>query len=89
MRRAPQSSSSADEVLVVVELLADEPLRLALVRRDESGSASMPSRSGSPSGRARSARPAVEVADRLGVEGVVDSAGKRAGEDDESAPRER
>ena len=37
------------EVLPLVELLADERLRLALVRRDRNGSASSPSRSGSPS----------------------------------------
>ena len=68
----------------VVELLADERLRLALVRRDE--------RSARPRRRGAAARPResstvwiaapVQVADRLGVEARVDPARQRAREHD-------
>ncbi len=71
------------EVLLLVELLADEALGLALVRRDEkrlrAGSEPKRLAFGIEDGLHASS---VQVADRLRVEVVLDGARKRAREDD-------
>src|SRR5438067_13532036 len=72
-----------DEVLVLVELLADEPLRLVLVRRDEErlGLGAEPQRLPCRVEHGEDPAP-VELADRLPVEALVDVARQRAREND-------
>ena len=72
------------EVLPLVELLADERLGLALVRRDEERLRleAEPQRLALRVEHGQHLAP-VELADQLGVEVVVDAARQRAGEDDE------
>ena len=70
-----------EEVGVVGELLADQALRLALVRGDEErlGVRAEPQRLAVRVEDGQHAA-AVEVADRLGIEALVDAARERAGE---------
>ena len=72
------------EVLVVVELLADERLGLGLVRRDEErlGLDARSQRLALGVEHDRDVAP-LELAGRLGVEVVGDVTGQRAGKDDE------
>ena len=72
------------EVLLVLELLPDDVLGLALVRRDEARLrlGAEPQRLALGVEHDLDAAP-VEVADRLGVEALLDAARQRAGEDDE------
>ncbi len=71
------------EVLVVVELLAGEALGLALVRRDEHRLGARPQPQGLAFGVQHGLDLAlVEIANRLGVEVLGDTAGQGAGEHD-------
>src|SRR4029453_2476922 len=72
-----------DEVLVLVELLADEALRLVLVRRDQVGLGLDTEPQRLPFGvEHRRDALAVDRADRLLVERLVDVARERACKDD-------
>ena len=85
--RAPSSairSSAEQEVLVVVELLADERLRLPLVRRHEERLRvdAVPQRL-AVAVEHRGDLTAGQLVDRVRIEVVGDAARERAGEDDE------